>query len=265
MINTKTLCQLVIDISISIGDWIMSEQKKFNSSSIEMKSFNNLVSYVDKKSEERFIEELKKLIPNSGIIGEEGLEKYSKKEYTWIIDPLDGTTNFAHSIPVFCTSVALMFEGRIILGVVYDPNRKEVFHAIEGGGSFLNNTLIEVSNTSDLSNSLIATGFPYDDFSRLNSYLNTFSYFTKNTRGIRRLGSAALDLCFVACGRFDAFFEYALSPWDVAAGSLIVKEANGKVSDFNNQQNYIFGEQIIATNSKIHNDFQEVIASEFTK
>ncbi len=265
MINLTALCQSVIEISISIGDWMMSEQKKFNASSIEMKSFNNLVSYVDKKSEECFIEELKKLIPNSGIIGEEGLEKHSTKEYTWIIDPLDGTTNFAHSIPVFCTSVALMFEGRIILGVVYDPNRKEVFHAIEGGGAFLNNTLIEVSNTSDLSNSLIATGFPYDDFSRLNAYLNTFSYLAKNTRGIRRLGSAALDLCFVACGRFDAFFEYALSPWDVAAGSLIVKEAKGQVCDFNNQKNYIFGKEIIATNSKIYNEFQSVLTTEFTK
>jgi myo-inositol-1(or 4)-monophosphatase len=264
MINPTNLCQSVIEISISIGDWMMTEQKKFNASSIEMKSFNNLVSYVDKKSEERFIEELKKLIPNSGFIGEEGIEKLSTKEFTWIIDPLDGTTNFAHSIPVFCTSVALMFEGRIILGVVYDPNRKEVFHAFEGGGAFLNNVLIEVSTTNELSNSLIATGFPYDDFTRLNAYLNTFSYLAKNTRGIRRLGSAALDLCYVACGRFDVFFEYALSPWDVAAGSLIVKEANGKNTDFNNKENFIFGQEIVASNQHLHHNFIQIIKKEFS-
>jgi len=264
MINPTTLCQSVIEISISIGEWMMSEQKKFNSSSIEVKSFNNLVSYVDKTSEERFIVELKKLIPESGIIGEEGIEKHSTKEYTWIIDPLDGTTNFAHSIPVFCTSVALMFEGRIILGVVYDPNRKEVFHAFEGGGAFLNNVPISVSNTRELTNSLVATGFPYDDFTRFNSYISTFSYLAKNTRGIRRLGSAALDLCYVACGRFDVFFEYALSPWDVAAGSLIVKEANGKNTDFNNQENFIFGSEIVATNNHLHQNFIQIIQKEFS-
>ena len=211
------------------------------------------------------LEELKKLIPECGIIGEEGLEKHTTKEYTWIIDPLDGTTNFAHSVPIFCTSVALLYEKRIILGVVYDPNRKEVFYATENGGSFINRSRIFVSNTENLKASLVSTGFPYDDFSRMNSYMNVFQNLAKNTRGIRRCGSAALDLCYVACGRYDAFFEYALSPWDVAAGSLIVKEAKGQVSDFSNQQNYIFGEEIIATNSKIHNDFQQVIATEFTK
>lgn len=264
MIPLNELCKSVIDISISIGDWILNEQKTFNLSDIELKNFNNLVSYVDRVAEQKFITELKKLLPECGFIGEEEVEKHIKKDYTWIIDPLDGTTNFAHAIPIFCTSVALMYKDKIVLGVVYDPTRKEVFHAIENEGSYLNNSKIYVSKTSSLEFSLVATGFPYDDFSRLNPYLNVFKTLAQNTRGIRRCGSAALDLCYVACGRYDAFFEYALSPWDVAAGSLIVKEANGKNSDFKNCENYIFEQEIVATNQHLHNEFIQIITTEFS-
>lgn len=261
--NLEKITASVVAISQEIGDWILTEQHHFDAGKIELKAFNNLVSYVDKESERKFIAALSSLIEDSGFIGEEGISNTERKKYTWIIDPLDGTTNFSHKIPVFCTSVALLFEDTIILGVVYDPSRKECFYAFENGGAYLNGTSISVSKTAHLKDSLVATGFPYDDFSRLQPYVSLFSYLAKSTRGIRRMGSAAIDLCYVACGRFDVFYEYALSPWDVAAGALIIKEAGGSVTDFNGTGNYLFGNDIIGSNTVLHKDFLKVVKSEF--
>lgn len=261
--NYENICKQVIQISTEIGDWMVDERLKFSQDNVETKAFNNLVSYVDKTAEERFVKELLRLIPDSGILGEEGSSIQSSNDYVWIIDPLDGTTNFVHGIPVFCTSVALQFKHKTILGVVYEPNRKECFFAWENSVAFCNNNPISVSQSKELSKSLLATGFPYDDFSKKENYINILKDLMAETRGIRRLGAAALDLCYVAAGRFEGFYEYALQPWDVAAGSFIVQRAGGKVTDFKNGENYHNGSEIIATNNIIHQSLQSKIIHYF--
>jgi myo-inositol-1(or 4)-monophosphatase len=171
------------------------------------------------------------------------------------VDPLDGTTNFIHGVPLYCVSIGLMHHGSTILGCIYEPNLDECFYTWEGAPSFMNNRVIRVSQTTTVTDSLIATGFPYYDYDRLEDYLAVFRHLLRNSRGLRRLGSAAADLAYTACGRYDGFFEYGLSPWDVNAGGLIVKNAGGVVTDFQGKDNYIFGKQIIATNSLIYMEF----------
>jgi len=265
MQNLEHLCAQAVTISKAIGDWMVAERKQFSLQSTEEKTFNNLVSYVDKESEKRFTKELLALLPNSGILGEERTSVNLDADYIWIVDPLDGTTNFVHGIPAYCTSVALQYKKETLIGVVYEPNSKECFYAWKDGGAYLNSEKIHVSATKNLNQSLLATGFPYDDFDRMKSYLEVLQYFMQTTRGIRRIGAAALDLSYVACGRFDAFYEYALQPWDVAAGSFIIQEAGGNVSDFKNENDYIFGTDIIASNGLLHEHVQEEIFNLFLK
>lgn len=231
-----------------VGSYIREEKKNFQKDNIEQKALNDLVSYVDKNSEQKLIDGLSKIIPDSGIIAEETGIKNKDQEFCWIIDPLDGTTNFIHGIPHFCISVALQRDGETIMGWVYEINSDEMFYAVNGIGAFLNEVPISVSNNSKLSQSLIATGFPVNKFSRLVNYLNLLEIFIRHSHGVRRIGTAALDLCYVACGRVDGYYEYGLNSWDVAAGALIVKEAGGIVSDFKGGDNYIFGEEILAAN-----------------
>lgn len=250
----------VIQLSKEIGDWMFEERKKFSEESIESKSFNNLVSYVDKESERKFITGLNQIFPEAGILGEEGIHNIRTENKTrWIIDPLDGTTNYIHGIPAYCTSVALEFEGEITLGVIYEPNRKECFSAYKGGGAYLNENKISVSDTVQIKETLLATGFPYDYFDKMESYMEMLKHLMKNSRGIRRIGAAALDMCYVACGRFDAFFELALQPWDVAAGSIIVSEAGGQNTNFLGGQDYIFGKSVVSSNGYVHHKILDVI------
>jgi myo-inositol-1(or 4)-monophosphatase len=250
----KELLKEVNYLSREVGQYIVDERKTFDISKTEEKSFNNLVSYVDKTAEQKFIKGLERILPEAGFIAEESEDVYRKSEFNWIIDPLDGTTNFIFNLPIFCTSVALMKNDSIVLGVIYDPVHKECFYASKGGGAFLNGNSIKVSQTTALIRSLIATGFPYDDFDRSDEYIHFLGTLTKKTKGIRRLGSAAIDLAYVACGRFDCFYEYGLNAWDVAAGALLVEEAGGKVSDFKNGNNYIFGDDILVGNEIIHRE-----------
>lgn len=258
--NYQDIIDQVISLSKEIGNWMFEERKRFSLENVESKTFNNLVSYVDKESESRFVAGLTKIIPNSGILGEEGVDNSSiDNPIRWIIDPLDGTTNYVHGVPAYCTSVALEVEGEIVLGVIYEPNRKECFCACKNGGAFLNGSNIKVTPTSGLNQSLFATGFPYDYFERMDGYMELLKYLMKNTRGIRRIGAAALDMCYVACGRFDAFFELALQPWDVAAGSIIVAEAGGISTDFNGGNDYIFGKSIVSSNQHVHQKILEAI------
>lgn len=258
--NYQDIIDQVISLSKEIGNWMFEERKRFSLENVESKTFNNLVSYVDKESESRFVAGLTKIIPNSGILGEEGVDNSSiDNPIRWIIDPLDGTTNYVHGVPAYCTSVALEVEGEIVLGVIYEPNRKECFCAYKNGGAFLNGSNIKVTPTSGLNQSLFATGFPYDYFERMDGYMELLKYLMKNTRGIRRIGAAALDMCYVACGRFDAFFELALQPWDVAAGSIIVAEAGGISTDFNGGNDYIFGKSIVSSNQHVHQKILEAI------
>lgn len=230
---------------------------------VEVKSLNSLVTYVDKEAEKILVNELKNCLPQATFITEENTIEQQQGEWQWIIDPLDGTTNFIHQVPVFCISVALKYRDEIVVGVVYELNRNELFYASKNKGAFLNGNKIQVSTTQSMSESLIATGFPYYDFDFIDTYLSFFKHLMTTTRGIRRLGSAAVDLCYIACGRFDAYFEYALSPWDVAAGALIVQEAGGVVADFKGENNWLFGREIVATNRLIATTFQSTLSSFF--
>ena len=252
-----------INLVKSVGLYIKSESHKFSSSDIEEKGLHDLVSYVDKEAERRLVEELGKIIPGSGFIAEENPSLNRSENFNWIIDPLDGTTNFLHGVPVFSVSVALMYNEELIAGIVYEINRDECFYAWKDGGAFLNDKKISVSESKTLGDSLIATGFPYYDYERVEPFVETLKHFMKNTRGIRRFGSAALDLAYVACGRFDGFYEYSLNAWDVAGGAFIVQEAGGIVEDFKGGENYLFGKEIIAVNPHIHAAFFQSIHSSF--
>ncbi|MFT5601219.1 MAG: myo-inositol-1(or 4)-monophosphatase [Flavobacteriales bacterium] len=260
--DRRELCSQVAALSKEIGEWMVTERIQFSENDVENKTFNNLVSYVDKESEKRFVEGLLKLLPGSGILGEEGSSINLIADYIWIIDPLDGTTNYVHGVPAYCTSVALQHKKQTVIGVVYEPNQKECFYSY-GDGSFLNAKEISVSKNAELSNSLLATGFPYYNFEKTDKYLSLFKDLMQGTRGIRRIGAAALDLCYVACGRFEAFYEYALHPWDVAAGAFIVQNAGGQVSEFDKGANFDFGEDIIASNTLVHLELQSKISKYF--
>jgi myo-inositol-1(or 4)-monophosphatase len=234
------------------GDWMKNQ--RVAAYQIEIKTPNNLVSFVDKESELRLVQGLGEIFPAAGFIAEEGTGE-KKEGWNWVIDPLDGTTNYLHDVPIWCISVALCLDSEPMIGIIYDPNRHEMFVAVKNNGCFLNHVKIEVSEREELDESLLVTGFPYDDFGREDQYINLFRSLMKKTRGIRRLGSAALDLAWVACGRFEAFYEYGLNPWDVAAGAIIITEAGGKVSGFHNGDP-IFGEDIIASNGLVHDELQ---------
>ncbi len=256
------ITQDLIECAKTVGEFIRTERKTFSYSNVEIKGLNDLVSYVDKTSEKLLVEKLSEIFPEAGFIVEENT-KSETKEYNWIVDPLDGTTNFIHGIPCYAISIALEYKGEIIAGVVYEVAQDECFWAFKDGGAFLNGNRIQVSDRKTLSESLIATGFPIYNFSRLDSFINTLTYLMKNTHGIRRIGAAAADLCYLACGRVDAFFEYNLNAWDVAAGALIVKEAGGSVSDFKSQQNWLFGKEIVATNKHLEPILKTIIQENF--
>lgn len=244
---------------IEAGQFIREEAYEFTAEKIEKKGFNDLVSYVDKEAEKMLVHSCKDALPEAGFITEEGTENDRKEVYNWIIDPLDGTTNFSHGLPIYSISVALMRGDEIIMGVVYEINRDEFYYALEGKPAFCNEEKIHVSETNSLSESLLATGFPYYSFDKMPKYLNILNDFMQSTHGLRRMGSAAVDLAYVACGRFDGFFEYNLNAWDVAAGAFIVKQAGGEVTDFSGGNDYIFGREIVAGCS-IQKNMIEVIS-----
>jgi myo-inositol-1(or 4)-monophosphatase len=256
---TYQSCRLITEVA----DFIRGEIGKVKSNEIVDKSWNSLVSYVDETAEKQLVEGLKKLLPDSVFLTEEATITREKGDYQWIIDPLDGTTNFLHQLPCFSISVALRYKEETILGIVYEINQRECFYAFKNGGAFLNGKKIEVTKTNELKDSLIATGFPYYDYEQIKSYLNVLENLMTSTRGIRRFGSAAVDLAYVACGRFDAFFEYSLNAWDVAAGAFIVQEAGGQVVDFSGGDNFLFGKEIVASNEGIYDDILLLIQKEF--
>jgi myo-inositol-1(or 4)-monophosphatase len=261
--DLKHITQQVCYIATKVGDFIKDECQKIDCLDVEVKSKNSLVTYVDKTAEQKIVDFLEKLIPESGFIAEEGTSTKNGKHYNWIIDPLDGTTNFIHGIPTYCVSIALQFDNNLIVGVVYEPNRKECFSAWLNGGAYLNNNPIKVSNTNKIENSLFATGFPYYDYDKLDGYVEILKWLMQNTRGIRRIGSAAIDLSYVACGRFEGFYEYSLNPWDVAAGAILVTEAGGVVTDFNGGINFLNGQEIVASNQLIGDEFLGKIKQHF--
>ena len=255
-LNYEHICREVIAIAIHTADYIMGERGRIMAEQVETKGLNDFVARVDKNSEKMLIDGLEKLVPDAGFIAEENTKSNKGNVHNWIIDPLDGTTNFIHGLPCFCISIALMQNDEVVIGVVYELNQKECFYAWKNGGAFLNDKPIQVSTATRLKDSLLATGFPYYDYKWLDEYMNLFKYFMKNTHGVRRLGSAAADLAYVAAGRLEGFYEYSLKAWDVAAGVLIVTEAGGKVSDFEGGNNYIFGQELVCSNALIFEEFQ---------
>jgi myo-inositol-1(or 4)-monophosphatase len=261
--DAKQICLQAGELAKQVGLFIDTEAKGFSYDKVEEKSFNQLVSYVDKTAEEKLVKGLSAIFPEAGFITEEATIAVEQKEYMWVIDPLDGTTNFIHGIPVYSLSIGLLQHHKPIMGIVYEINRDELFYAWEGSKAYLNGTEISVKQNAELSKSLLATGFPYYDFDGMKGYLNALQYFMKNTQGMRRLGSAAVDLAYVACGRFDGYFEYGLSPWDVAGGVFIVQQAGGVVSDFKGGDDCIFGKAIIASSKALYPNFFEVVHKEF--
>jgi len=224
------------------------------------KGFKDLVTTVDREAENGIIRTLRDAYPEYGVLAEESAENVSAENARWIIDPIDGTVNFAHGLAPFAVSIALEVGRHIQVGVVVDAASGDLFSAIRGWGATRNGTAIRVSSRDQLTECLVATGFPYKDFSSMTPYLQTLSHFMVKTRGVRRLGAASIDLAYVACGLFDGFFEAGLSAWDVAAGSLIVTEAGGHVSDFEGDSGMLYNRQIVASNGRIHNQMLEQVA-----
>jgi myo-inositol-1(or 4)-monophosphatase len=245
------ICDRVQVLSMQVGKFIRTERNTFQREKIEHKGQHDLVSYVDKTAEKMFIEGLSAIVKHAGFIAEENTLSNRGERFNWIIDPLDGTTNFVHGVPCFATSVALADRSDILLGVIYEINMDECFYAWKGGGAWKNGERIRVSDTSSLEDSLLATGFPYVGQDWHEKYIQLFSHLQLNSRGMRRPGSAATDIAYVACGRFDGFYEYGLSPWDVAAGKIIVEEAGGICSEFNEGHDPVFNKTFVCGNSDI--------------
>jgi len=245
------------------GEILLSNLGKLSQKDIGSKGKNDFVTKVDKESEECIVEILSQRTPEFDILTEETKPEETKNEYRWIIDPLDGTTNYIHSFPFFSISIALEKNSEIVLGMVFEPLRRELFFAENGEGAFLNDKRIYVSKRKTLSESFLATGFPFRAHNHIDMYLRIFREMFLNSSGIRRAGSAVLDLCYTACGRLDGFWEMKLSPWDVAAGSLIIQEAGGKVSDWNGEEDYIFGGTIVGSNGNIHSEMLSILKGKF--
>jgi myo-inositol-1(or 4)-monophosphatase len=251
----KAICEITRDVAEEAGRFIFGRINSLAPSEVETKGRQNFVTEVDKQAEMMIVSRLKDLIPGAGFITEEGTAAFRAEKYNWVIDPLDGTTNFIHGAPPVAVSIGLTEEDIPVVGVIYEIWLKETFYAWKGSKSFLNGREIRVSTTGDTKSALIATGFPYHNFDRMKGFMGTIDHFFTNTHGVRRIGSAATDLAYVACGRYDGFYEYNLSPWDVAAGALIVRQAGGKVSDFRGGNSFLFGREIVASAPGIFDGF----------
>jgi len=237
---------------------ILSDYAK-NGFRVEHKDALNLVTDADTHSEQTIVDAIGRTFPDHEILAEERGQAGSKSSFKWIIDPLDGTTNFAHGFPAYAVSIGVEYQGRCILGVVFDPTRQELFVGELGQGATLNGKPIHVSRTPKLDGALLVTGFAYDIRVSKQNNLNHFANFALRAQGMRRMGAAAIDLCYVACGRFDGFWELKLNPWDTAAGSLMVTESGGQMSDFKGGPFSIYGLELVASNGPIHHEMVEVL------
>jgi myo-inositol-1(or 4)-monophosphatase len=257
--DLATLCR-------ETAKFIRQEAAVFDRSKVQHKGLHDLVSYVDQETERKLVAGLRLLLPQAGFITEEGTAaaEETRAELTWIIDPLDGTTNFIHGLPAYSISVALLHHAELVVGVVHEVTRDESFRAVRGGGAFLNDAPIHVSDVPELSGALVATGFPYTKFHKLDEYLHILGLFMQRTHGIRRVGSAAVDLAWVAAGRFEAYFEFNINSYDVAAGILLVREAGGRVTQFLIDGDPLFSREVVASNGIIHSAMQEVIGQSWT-
>lgn len=245
------------------GEFVVKNLGRISRKDIDVKKPSDFVTSIDKESERLIVETIKREFPGHLFLTEESLKECGKETYRWIIDPLDGTTNYIHGYPVFSLSIALEYKGEIIIGVTFDPLRDELFHAEKGSGAFLNDKAIKVSEV-DLLESLITTGFPFRKKEMIDSYLKVFKNIFSKVSDLRRAGSAAIDLAYLACGRCDGFFELGLSPWDIAAGSLLIKEAGGIVTDFEGGEKYLLTGNIVAGNLNVHRGILKEVKEVFT-
>lgn len=255
----QQLCEEVSILARHVGVWLCSERQRLTAVKMEAKGIHDYVTQFDKRSEEILVARLRELVPDAGFITEEQTATGLAERFNWIIDPLDGTTNFIHGMPPTAISIALKEYDEIVVGVVYEIWRDECFYAFKGGKSYMNGYPIHVSNCLDLNSSLLATGFPYSDFSILKPFMKYMEWSMQHTHGLRRLGSAATDLIYVACGRCDGYFEYGMKPYDVAAGAFIIQQAGGKVSDFSGGDNWLFGREIVASGPDLFPEFQQSV------
>lgn len=254
------MIHIAIDAAREAGKFLFENVGKIKNIERKIGQETNLVTEIDKQSEKLIIKKIQQHYPDHAILGEEGGAQDQKSEYRWIIDPLDGTTNFTHGLPIFCVTIGIEHKNEIVAGVIYDPNRDELFTAEKGKGAFLNGKKISVTKTDSLINSLLVTGFPYNVNENPQNVIEHFINFLPKAQGVRRLGSAAIDLAYVACGRFDGYWEVYLHPWDKAAGILLVKEAGGIVTNFANDANdIIYNPNTLATNGLIHTKMLDVI------
>jgi myo-inositol-1(or 4)-monophosphatase len=256
--EVETFLQAARDAARLAGDMLQTHRDSVRE--ISFKGVVDLVTDFDRRSQALIVNHLSERFPDHDFVAEEGLCEKKGSEFRWIIDPLDGTTNFAHGLPVYSVSIALERRGEIGMGVVFDPTRDEMFTAFRGGGAELNGRRISVSSTTDLNHSLLSTGFPYDVRESQENNLDHFADFAVRAQAVRRCGSAALDLCYVACGRFDGFWELKLATWDVAAGTLIVSEAGGRVTDFRGGPPDTTGKETVASNGHIHESLIQVLS-----
>jgi myo-inositol-1(or 4)-monophosphatase len=240
------------------GEIAMRQLKRLDEIRVRNKGIRDFVTQVDEAAEERIIETIREYYPGHAFLAEESGTR-GNSDHVWIIDPLDGTTNFIHGFPVFSVSIALQVRGKLQVGVVYDPNRQEIFTAMRGQGAQLDGRKIRVSGRRDLEQALIGTGFPYRSEDRLATYLAIFGEVLQNSAGIRRPGSAALDLAYLAAGRLDGFWEFGLNTWDIAAGSLLLREAGGLISEIEGKDDYLASGNLIAGSPKIHDALKKII------
>lgn len=253
------LTEKVREFAVETGTFIRNERKKFSRDKVEKKHAHDYVSYVDKESERRIVSRLKELLPEAGFIAEEGTGSLTDETYCWVVDPLDGTTNFIHDNAPYCVSIALRNREEFLIGVVYEICRDECFWTYKGSPSFLNGNEIHVSAVSDPDDTFLALGFPYNVHDYKPTAIHLVNQCYGRISGLRLLGAAAAELCYVAAGRFDARIEAYLGPWDIAAGSLILLNAGGKITDFKGGNTYVSGHQIVASNGKIHDFLLDII------
>jgi len=254
------MIQVAIEAAKEAGKFLKYNTGKVKNIEIKKGEERNLVSDLDKASEAKIIEHIRRHYPNHAILAEESGASETAAEYKWVIDPLDGTTNYLHGVPIYCVTIALEHKGELVAGVIYDPNLDELFTVERGSGAYLNGKRISVSPSSTLIASLLVTGFPYDISVNPDHAIDHFVHFLTKGGGIRRLGSAALDLAYIASGRFDGFWEVNLNPWDMAAGVLLVEEAGGRVTNFPGKPTNIYTKQVLATNGRIHEQMVSVLS-----
>jgi len=259
----RNITERVIELSKEVAAYIEKESLNFSLDTVETKSKNDFVSYVDQEAERQIVRVLKEIMPEAGFVTEEGTAHDSGEEYLWVIDPLDGTTNFIHASTPYAISIALTYKQEPVVGVIYEITRKEIFYAWKGSKAYLNGKEIHVSTTDKLPDALIVTGRPHHYMDRYPELLGSVDYFLKNTHGLRLSGSAASDLAYVACGRYDGRFEFNLKPWDIAAGVLIIQQAGGYISDFKGGNDYFRNGSVLASNKGIFEEFKTVIGGLF--